>query len=425
MTINPFLLTDKFPYCKGCGHHFIAQNIATALEKLGFHPKDVVLVTDTGCHGIVDRCFATHTVHGLHGRSVALGGGISFGLSDFPRDKKVVVFIGDGGATIGLQHLMEAARLNINMTVIVHDNMLYGMTGGQSSGLTPRGFRTTITPQGNPVQGYDIPRLVHAAGAAYAARIAAKGDFSDIIAKALKIKGFALIEAVGICTGYGTKYNPGTIPWKLLDTPVEYENPRDDDPAELILRGNRKRLDSLFDVLRSVETKYSHNLSGRFSLILGGSAGGGVQAAAAIFAQAGMSAGLNATKKGSYPVTVGVGFSNAEVILSPEPILFNGIEHPDTVIILTSDGLEYNRKRLASMHGGTVYIDSSLETPETNAEIITHDFRKYGERSAALYSLVFFLHRSRIFPVEALVEAINSSKLAGKVPIEKMTANLS
>jgi TPP-dependent indolepyruvate ferredoxin oxidoreductase alpha subunit len=125
--MNKFLATDKFPYCKGCGHHFITKNTALACEKMGLSPQDVILVTDIGCHGIADKCFATHTIHGIHGRSTALATGIRLGVEN--PDKKIIVFIGDGGATIGLQHLIDASRLNVDITVILHNNLLYGMTG--------------------------------------------------------------------------------------------------------------------------------------------------------------------------------------------------------------------------------------------------------------------------------------------------------
>ncbi len=111
------------------------------------------MVTDIGCIGIIDRQFKAHTVHGLHGRSTALATGISMGLTTRKEDHR---FIGDGGATIGLQHILEAAHRNVNMTVLVHNNMLYGMTGGQPSGLTPCGFKTSTMPDGRPDGGMDI-----------------------------------------------------------------------------------------------------------------------------------------------------------------------------------------------------------------------------------------------------------------------------
>ena len=87
-----FINDHGLPFCKGCGHSTIANNTEKALAKIGLKPLDVILVTDIGCHGIIDKSFNTHTVHGLHGRSVALGAGISASLGK--QDKKVIVFLG-------------------------------------------------------------------------------------------------------------------------------------------------------------------------------------------------------------------------------------------------------------------------------------------------------------------------------------------
>ena len=81
MNIN-ILNTDSLPFCKGCGHDLISKNTAKALEKMGLSPLDVIVVTDIGCHGIIDKSLNTHTIHGLHGRSAALGAGIAFGIQE-------------------------------------------------------------------------------------------------------------------------------------------------------------------------------------------------------------------------------------------------------------------------------------------------------------------------------------------------------
>ncbi|MBE0675544.1 MAG: 2-oxoglutarate synthase, partial [Bacteroidales bacterium] len=86
------LNTQSLPFCKGCGHDLISKNVAKAIEASGYSPLDIVLVTDIGCHGIIDKAFNTHTVHGLHGRSVALGAGISLAMAG--KGKKVIVFLG-------------------------------------------------------------------------------------------------------------------------------------------------------------------------------------------------------------------------------------------------------------------------------------------------------------------------------------------
>ncbi len=414
--MSEFLTTPSLPYCKGCGHHLIARNTVRALESLGRDPLDVILVTDIGCHGIVDRAFATHTIHGLHGRSVALGGGIAMGL---PPDKEVVVFIGDGGATIGLQHLLEAARLNLDLTVVVHNNMLYGMTGGQPSGLTPCGFRTVITEEGSPFPHYDLCQLVHDAGAPRAERVLGLGDFSKALREAFEVEGFALVEVLELCTSHGLKMNPD-LRLRELAKEADYEPGIWTRPERAAHRLQpAKPSPSLLDrgQIKEVEVTFESPLKGRLELVLGGSAGEGAQRAAELFVQAAMASGLHATKKGSYPVTVGVGFSTAEVVVSREPILYHGISEPDVVIVTSEDGLEHNRARIEGMTAGVVWIDSTLEAPQTGAEVQVRPFREEaGPRNAAIYSLLTFVKASGLVPKAALVSAVRQSSIGQYVP---------
>ncbi|MBI5627827.1 MAG: 2-oxoacid:ferredoxin oxidoreductase subunit beta, partial [Candidatus Rokubacteria bacterium] len=142
-----YLSERPFPYCKGCGHGLVARRLNEALLRLGLDPGDVVLTSDIGCVGLVDPLFpGLHTVHTIHGRStaVATGAVLADALLGDGRMKNIVM-IGDGGATIGLLHLAQAALMNVDLTVLLHNNMLYGMTGGQHSALTPAGFVTTTT----------------------------------------------------------------------------------------------------------------------------------------------------------------------------------------------------------------------------------------------------------------------------------------
>lgn len=417
--MSEFLTTSAFPYCKGCGHHLVDRNLVRALERMGMGPLDVVLVTDIGCHGIADRVFATHTVHGLHGRSVALGAGISMGL---PRGKKVVVLIGDGGATIGLQHLLEAARLNVELTVVVHNNMLYGMTGGQPSGLTPPGFRTSITPGGSPLPHHDLCRLVLDAGAPYACRVIGLGDFSDALQEAMEVEGFALVEVLELCVAYAARWNPD-LRLKELAQAAGYEPGvwRGRDRPPFRLPPQEEKL-SLMEV-EPVSVRFSSPLEGRMGIVIGGSAGEGVQRAAEIFAQAAIASGLHATRKGSYPVTVGIGFSTAEVVLSRDPIAYHGISHPDAVLITSEDGLRHEQERIRRMAGGTVvWVDQSLPVPETAAEVRRRDFRgKAGPQNSAVVALLALAHETGVVPPEAFVEAVRRSSIGRHVPEEALT----
>lgn len=414
--MSRFLVKPELPYCKGCGHHLIVRNTVKALEAIGVEPLDVILVTDIGCHGIVDGNFATHTLHGLHGRSVALAAGIAMGL---PPEKKVIVYIGDGGATIGLQHILEAARMNVDVTVVLHNNMLYGMTGGQPSSLTPTGFRTALTPQGYSLPHHDIPRLVLDAGAPFAARVIASGDFADVLRQALEVEGFSLVEVLEICVSYGVKWNP-EIRLKELARQDGYETGVWRGPSRPAFRPARQETTSLLEI-PAVPRRYSSSLEGRRTLILGGSAGEGVQQAAELLAQAAIAAGLHATKKGSYPVTVGVGFSVAEVVLSRTPIFYHGVPRPDAVIITSADGLANQRERIHRMREGVIWLDSSLPLPETGAEIRVRDFRgRAGARNAALYALLTFLRETEVIPPEAFIETVRESPLGKHIDLSAL-----
>ncbi len=418
----PFLNTDTLPYCKGCGHSLIAKNTAKALEKLNYQPLDVIMVTDIGCHGIIDKCLNTHTVHGLHGRSTALGAGISFATDD--PGKKIIVFIGDGGSTIGLQHIMEASRLNLNMTVVVHNNYLYGMTGGQTSGLTPTGFNTTTSFDGNPFEGYDICALSHTAGAAYVSRIMGICDFSDNLAIAFSTKGFSLVEVLEICPSYGMKLNPRRKLAEIVESsgrkPGEWTNNR--EPYEL--HQGQKNQD-LLATLPLIKKGFKSYLKKPLSMVVSGSAGEGVQLSAGLISKAAISSGLHISQKGSYPVTVGVGFSTAELNLSPGHINFHGINVPDMIIVTSQDGLAHNRKRIEAMKSGKVFIDSSLEVPQTGADVIRYDFRSVGERNASVFAVFFWALKSGIISTESLFKVIQDEGKGDKLPMDKIKDALS
>lgn len=414
-----FIKDAELPFCKGCGHTSITKNVEKALSKLGYDPLDVVLVTDIGCHGIIDKFFITHTVHGLHGRAVVLAGGISMGMDD--PSKKIIVFIGDGGATIGMQHLIGAAHYGRNMTVVVHNNMLYGMTGGQPSEFTPAGFKTPTLPEGNIKGSYDICKLISTAGSSYTERVLGIGDYSDSLATAFKTKGFSLVEVMEICTSYGIKSNPGLklpalvkeagLETKIFEKNVEPPALNTGSPSETNLCSDKYLVKKAFE----------SDLQGKVSITICGSAGEGVQSAAEFLAKAAMKSGLNVTKKGSYPVTVGVGFSSADIIISRNPVNYTGISVPDILIITSSDGLSYSSSVASIMKSGKLLIDDQLESPATGADIIKVPFRsRAGGRNSSLYSIFWLLNTNPLVPVEALKQLYTENKISEKIPIEKM-----
>ncbi|MCF8367605.1 MAG: 2-oxoacid:acceptor oxidoreductase family protein [Bacteroidales bacterium] len=417
MMENKFLIAEQLPFCKGCGHSTINENLEKALQKLGYSPLDVVVVTDIGCHGIVDKNLYTHTVHGLHGRSVALGSGISAALGN---KKKVIVMLGDGGATIGMQHLIDAAHRNFDMTAIVHNNMLYGMTGGQPSEFTPPGFKTPTNPEGSVKPHYKLCSLIVEAGASFVSRINGIGDFSDHLATAISKKGFSLVEVMEICPSYGVKANPGMKLTKLVqEADLDIKVFTDTEKKSFNLPKNTEK-QFLINENDRFDAEFSHFLNKSMRIMIYGSAGGGVQLAAELLATAAVKSGLQVSKKGSYPVTVGIGFSAAEIILSPDEINFTGSPEPDHIIVLTEDGKEYARDVIASMDHGTIWVDTSINFSHNKVEVRPYNFtERMGMKSAALYSMFYLADQTRPFLIDALISVYNENKLSQKIEVSK------
>lgn len=414
-----YLEEGELPFCKGCGHSLVANNIDLALQKNNYSILDVIIVTDIGCHGIIDKSFKTHTIHGLHGRSVALASGVSAGL-DNP-GKKIITIVGDGGATIGMQHIIDAAHHNFNITVIVHNNMLYGMTGGQPSEFTPYGFRTTTTPEGVKRTGYDICQIATTAGASFVSRVIGTTDFSNVLAKAFSSKGFSLVEVMEICPSYGVKANPGMKLKNVIEEAgLELKTFVDKEKSEYKTEIRTNTTNLLLDE-EKIPVKFNSGITKPVNILISGSAGEGIQSAAELFAKAAASSGLNVSKKGSYPVTVGVGFSSAEIIISSDKIIFSGTKDPDVIIVTSQDGLDFSSTTIKNSHNGIIFCDRSLSLPNSNASIIKYDFRnRISSKNVSLFALLYYLNYSKVFPIDALLDVIKGDKLSSKLDLNKL-----
>jgi 2-oxoglutarate ferredoxin oxidoreductase subunit beta len=193
-------------------------------------------VSGIGCGAwIPSPHFKADTLHTTHGRALAFATGLKLANPEL----RVVVISGDGDlATIGGNHLIHAARRNIDMTVICSNNYNYGMTGGQVSATTFTGDQTATTPYGNPERPFDLSRLVAAAGANYVARwtTAHPVQASRAMRTALERKGFAFIEMLSQCpTAYGRRAKIGEaqqfldwfkgLPVRKKDDPLTYSVP--------------------------------------------------------------------------------------------------------------------------------------------------------------------------------------------------------
>ncbi len=212
--VKDYFRTDKLSHiwCPGCGHGIIMHAIVRAIKELGWNKDDVVVVSGIGCSSRAPGYMDFNTLHTTHGRALAFATGIKLANPKL----KVVVISGDGdAAAIGGNHLIHACRRNIDITTIVFNNNIYGMTGGQYSPTTPTAELGTTAPYGNIDPAFDIAKLAAAAGATYAARTTAYHmmQMSGFIKKALQHKGFSLVEAISVCpTYYGRKNKKGAAP---------------------------------------------------------------------------------------------------------------------------------------------------------------------------------------------------------------------
>jgi Pyruvate/2-oxoacid:ferredoxin oxidoreductase gamma subunit len=265
---------------------------------------------------------------------------------------------------------------------------------------------------------------VHQAGASYVHRAITGGDLLQALRIAFQMEGFCLVEVLESCVERGKKLNEHL---KLKDlvgqVGLSLGNWTGESRSSFRLSGESKS--SLFDKLKNVELDYVSPLEGRQTVVLSGSAGEGVQKAAELFANAALACGLHVTKKGSYPVTVGVGFSTAEVILSREPIDYHGIQQPDAVIMVSEAGLNHNLGRIRAMEKGVIWCDedvwlnAKLNLDAPDVKVVKRKFRELaGPKNAAIYALLTFVRETSILPIESLLKMVNQDSIRKYIPPE-------
>lgn len=196
-------------WCPGCGNFGILNSIKRAIVKLNLKPEEVVIVSGIGCSSKLPQWINTFGFHGVHGRGLPVGMGIKIA------NKKlhVIVIGGDGDVYgEGMNHFIQAMRKNVNLTLIVHDNQIYGLTKGQTSPTTMKGDSSPTQPYGKYDEAVNPIALAVAQKASYVARGFA-GDLnhlSDLIADAINYNGFAYIDVMQPCITFN-KHN--TFDW--------------------------------------------------------------------------------------------------------------------------------------------------------------------------------------------------------------------
>lgn len=210
--IEKYMRSQNLPHiwCPGCGHGILMRNVVQAIDNLGLDHDKVVIVSGIGCSSRAAGYLDFNTIHTTHGRAIAFATGIKLANPEL----EVIVLAGDGDiSAIGGNHLIHAARRNVGLTVVVFNNNIYGMTGGQYSPTTPKGEFGTTAPYGIIDRSFNIAELAHGAGASYAARGSAYHvqQTTAYIQQGILHKGFSLIDCASVCpTYYGRKNKKGS-----------------------------------------------------------------------------------------------------------------------------------------------------------------------------------------------------------------------
>jgi 2-oxoglutarate/2-oxoacid ferredoxin oxidoreductase subunit beta len=211
--IHKYLRHDKkFPHvwCPGCGIGIMLGALIRAVDGCGFSKDEVVLISGIGCTGRLPVYIDFNTLHTTHGRSLAFATGVKLAKPGL----QVIVVMGDGDAVaIGGNHFIHAARRNIDISAIILNNSVFGMTGGQYSPTTPYGARTATSQYTHVEQAFNISELAVCAGAPFVARgtVYHARQLDGLMKKAFLKKGFSVVEVISHChTQFGKMNRMGS-----------------------------------------------------------------------------------------------------------------------------------------------------------------------------------------------------------------------
>jgi 2-oxoglutarate ferredoxin oxidoreductase subunit beta len=219
----------KIQWCPGCGNFGILTAVKAAISEAGLEKHNTVLVSGIGCSGKTPQYIDTYGFEGIHGRILPVATGIK--LSN--HKLTVIGTGGDGdGYGIGMGHFMHALRRNIDMTYIVHDNQIYGLTKGQYSPTSDKGFSTNSAPAGAIEEPVNPMVLAIAGGATFVSRgfVGELDHLKKIIIQAIKHRGFALIDILQPCVSFNYK---NTYKWYKERT-YKLEDLKDYNPEDKI-----------------------------------------------------------------------------------------------------------------------------------------------------------------------------------------------
>lgn len=449
---NDYLRTTDFPtiWCPGCGHGIILNAALRAIAEKAIDKNDIIVVSGIGCSARTPAYADFNCVQTTHGRALSFATGLKLQRPD----KHVILFLGDGDCTaIGGNHFIHAARRNIDLTVIIMNNFIYGMTGGQVSPTTPYDDYSTTTPFGNVEPELDICGVASSAGASYVARstVYHVNELKSVIGQGIAHKGFSVIECLDVCpTGYGRKNNFRKIEdmydW-LRDSSVSIEKAKSMDAATLkeknvigvfknieapeyvekvhaVIESAKKQPSVPYNVLEVAPAKETSVVSD-LKVRLSGSGGQGLILAGILLSEAAIMNGKNVVNSQSYGVEARGGASRSEIIVSDGEISFPEVDIPDILLVMSRQAC--NKFIPGVKKGGIVIVDSTLveHVPETEAKVFRIPITRIAveelglEVVANVVALGALAKITSIAPLEMFEKSV-----AARVPAKALEKNM-
>jgi 2-oxoacid:acceptor oxidoreductase, beta subunit, pyruvate/2-ketoisovalerate family len=233
-TFKEFRNNVKPNWCPGCGDFSIQAAIQRAAANVGLEPEELAVISGIGCSGRISGYINAYGLHGIHGRALPIAQGVKLAN----RELTVIASGGDGdGFAIGMGHTVHAIRRNLNITYIVMDNQIYGLTKGQTSPRSAEGFKTKSTPEGSIESTLSPLEIAMSAGATFVAQSFSSDlkQLTALIEAGIKHEGFSLINVFSPCVTFN-KIN--TYDW-FKQNIVNLEQFPDYDPSNRIMAMNK------------------------------------------------------------------------------------------------------------------------------------------------------------------------------------------
>ncbi len=357
-------------WCPGCGDGIILQALLSAFVEQGLG-REVALVAGIGCFGHAGEYVKYDFFHALHGRALPTATGLKLARPDL----KVVVLLGDGdGLAIGGNHFIHAARRNIDLTVVMFNNSIYGRTGGQYSPTTASGANLQTAPYGMLERNFDPCEVALGAGASMVSRITVyhARQMTKLFADALAHPGFSFVEVVTNCHVMFGRYNDLGNALDMIhgyrDRAISVHLAKEltaDESKDRIVIGTLRderwpELAAVYQALnervegvaerpwlRADEDCQPLRSIGRREIVLGGTGGQGLQMAGTILAEAaGIFEGYHAVQVQDYGPAVRGGVSTSEVVISDTEVLHTRAERPNVLVALSQQALDQCAKDL-------------------------------------------------------------------------------